>query len=132
MFNALTPVQLLGGIGQVMRAAAEAPVLDDYQRSQLLGAHSVARLLASELAAAADLFTWTRSALAEALDGDERAACRRAAVDLESVVDGRDIGRLVGGLLRELPPDDVVRARVRLVLRGMADREVRALDTPEA
>ena len=91
MFNALTPVQLLGAIGQTLRMAAEASVFDGYQRSQLLSAHSVARLLASEQAAAAGLLEWTRAALVAALDGDARAAAREAAAALADARDGVEV-----------------------------------------
>ena len=130
MFNALTPVQLLGAIGQTLRMAAEASVFDGYQRSQLLSAHSVARLLASEQAAAAGLLEWTRAALVAALDGDARAAAREAAAALADARDGVEVGRLVAELLPRLPADDPVRARIHAVLREMTDRELLALDTP--
>ena len=129
MFNALTPVQLLAGIGQTLRMAAEAKVLEGYQRSQLLSAYSVARLLASEQAAAAELLEWTRGALAAALEGDDREPARRAAEKIATARDGVEVGQIVTDLFAELPADDATRSRVRAVLREMTDREVLALDT---
>jgi hypothetical protein len=129
VFNALTPVQLLAGIGQTLRMAAEAQTLEDYQRSQLLSAYSVSRLLASEQAAAAELLGWTRAALNGALDGDERPASRAAREEI-AAADGQAIGQVVAALLAALPREDPTRSRVHAVLREMTDREVLALDTP--
>jgi hypothetical protein len=130
VFNALTPVQLLAGIGQTLRMAAEVQTLEDYQRSQLLSAYSVSRLLASEQAAAAELLEWTRAALNGALDGDERPASRAAREEIAAATDGQAIGQMVAALLAGLPREDLTRSRVHAVLREMTDREVLALDTP--
>ena len=51
----MTSVQLLGAIGETIRATTALDSLPEYQRSQLASAYGVARLLASEEAAAADL-----------------------------------------------------------------------------
>ena len=130
MFNALTPVQLLAGIGQTLRMAAEAQVLEGYQRSQLLSAYSIARLLASEQAASAELLAWSRDALTGALEGDDRPPARHAAGAIAATGDGQALGQVVAALLAELPAEDPTRSRVHGVLREMTDREVLALDTP--
>jgi hypothetical protein len=47
MFNALTAPQLLVGVGRVLRMVADANgELEGFQRSQVLSAFSVTRLLA--------------------------------------------------------------------------------------
>jgi hypothetical protein len=130
MFNALTSVQLLGAIGETIRATTALDTLPEYQRSQLASAYSVVRLLASEEAAAAALVAWTRGALTEALAGDGRAAARTADEAVRAAGDGRAIGTAVSRLLADLPLEDAARARVRSVLREMTDREVLALGTP--
>jgi hypothetical protein len=130
VFNALTPVQVLAGIGQTLRMAAEAKVLEGHQRSQLLSAYSVSRLLASEQAAAAELLAWMRRALAGALEGDERPPSRHAADAIAAAGDAVVVGRIVADLLAALPAEDATRLRVHAVLREMTDREVLALDTP--
>ncbi len=77
VFNALTPPELLTGIGHTLRMAADANgALEGFERSQVLSAYSVTRLLASEQAAAEELLAWTRGALLDALDGDDRPASR--------------------------------------------------------
>lgn len=131
MFNALTSSQLLTGIGRTLRMAADAEgTLEGYERSQVLSAYSVTRLYASEQAAAPGLLAWTREALAAALEDDDRPEVERARTAVASAADGLALGDAVAELLSGLPRDDATRNRVRAVLNGMIDREVRALDTP--
>jgi hypothetical protein len=128
MFNALTSTDLLVGVGRVLRmvAAAEGG-LEDFQRSQVLSAFSVTRLLASEQEAAADLLANTRDDLWTALDGDQRPEVARARERLEAASDGREVGEAIGELLAALPREDAVRPGVHAALREMADREVAGL-----
>jgi hypothetical protein len=128
MFNALTSTDLLVGVGRVLRmvAAAEGG-LEDFQRSQVLSAFSVTRLLASEQEAAADLLASTRDDLWTALDGDQRPQVARARERLEAASDGLEIGEAIGELLAALPREDAVRPGVHAALREMADREVAGL-----
>lgn len=130
MFNALTPAQLLMGIGRTLRMAADAKgVLEGYERSQVLSAYSVTRLYASEQQAAAGLLGWTRASLAAALDGDDRPEAVAARSAADTAADGAAMGEAIAALLAELPREDATRTRVHAVLRGMIDREVSALDT---
>ncbi|MDO8187802.1 hypothetical protein Q5424_10520 [Conexibacter sp. JD483] len=134
MFNALTPPQLLAGVGRVLRASADADgALEDYQRSQVLSAYSVTRLLAGELQGADALRAWTRAALLDALAGDGRPPAVAAREQLaDPAVGGVRIGELVADLLAALPRAgaDPVRDAVRAILRELADREQAALAAP--
>lgn len=134
MFNALTPPQLLVGVGRVLRASADADgALEDYQRSQVLSAYSVTRLLAGELQGAAALRAWTRAALLDALAGDERPPVAVARDRLaDPAVDGLRIGEAVADLLAALPRAgaDATRDAVRAIVRQLADREQAALAAP--
>lgn len=127
MFNALRPEELLIGLGKVLRSAADAPGrLEDYQRSQLLSAFSVTRLLAAEQAAAHELEATTRQELEAALAGDERPAAREARRRI-ATADGIAMGEALVGLLAALPAEDPTRTRVHRALAAMADREVAVL-----
>ena len=131
MFNALTSTDLLVGVGRVLRmVAATDGGLEDFQRSQVLSAFSVTRLLASEQQAEAELVAATKRDLADALAGDERATPSRERID--AARDGREIGEAVGELLDALPRTDPLRSRVHAALREMIDAEVKALATPPA
>ena len=93
VFNALTPPELLTGIGHTLRMAADANgALEGFERSQVLSAYSVTRLLASEQAAAEELLAWTRGALLDALDGDDRPASERARAAIAAAPDGQAVG----------------------------------------
>jgi hypothetical protein len=133
VFNALTSSQLLTGIGRTLRmaAAAQGP-LEGYERSQVLSAYSVTRLLASEQAAADELLDGTRAALLGVLEGDARAECGRARDAIVEAADGVAIGGVLVDLLAALPAADRTRSALHAVLAGMIDREVAALDTPAA
>lgn len=127
MFNAMTNAEVVLSVGRVLREAARvegAP--DEYGRSQLLSGYSVARHLAAEEAAAPELHAWFREAVAAELDGEQAAAVRAAS-------DPARLGDLVAEVLAELrgaPGLKAVRARLRALLRELADREVAALAEP--
>lgn len=134
MFNALTSEELLVGVGRVLRmtAAASGP-LEDYQRSQILSAYSVTRLLAAESAGEVELLAWLRASLEGALAGDDASpevvgARERIATALTGVA----IGEALADLLAALPRDDRRRPPLHRVLREMTDRELAAMArTPE-
>lgn len=133
MFNALRPEQLLVGVGRSLRAAADANgPLEDYQRSQTLSAYSVTRLLAAELAGAAELLAWARAAFTRALTGDDRARVGEARERIAQAATGVELGDAVADLLAALPrdPDDKTRTAVQHVLRELTDREQSALAAP--
>jgi hypothetical protein len=128
MFNALTPTELLIGIGRILRMVADCNgELEGFQRSQILSALSVTRLLASEQLAAADLFEQTRVELLAALDHDNRSQAAAARARISAARSGAAIGDAVGDLLEVLPRPDPLRTGVQAALRAMADREVAAL-----
>jgi hypothetical protein len=128
MFNALTSAQLLVGVGRVLRMVADANgELEGFQRSQVLSAFSVTRLLASEQLAAAELLERTRADLSGALAGDDRRPAIEAKTRVDAARDGLQIGDAIGGLLAALPRPDALRTRVHAILRDMTEREVAAL-----
>lgn len=131
VFNALTVEDLLLGVGRASReaAAAEGP-LDEYERSQLLSAYSVTRLLAAEQAAGRELLEWTRAELDTVLDGDPRADVAAARRRTREAATGIELGDALGDLLAALPRADPIRTGVHRVLAGMIDREVAALAAP--
>ena len=133
VFNALTPSQLLTGIGRTLRMAADSRGgLEGYERSQALSAYSITRLLASEQAAAEKLLDATRDSLLAVLAEDRRAECERAREEIAQAADGVAIGVTLSWLLCQLPAEDATRTAVHAALREMVDREVDALDTPVA
>lgn len=133
MFNALTSTELLVGVGRVLRMVADANgELEGFQRSQVLSAFSVTRLLASEQLAATDLLESTREDLREALEGDMRPAVAEARLKIETAREGVAIGDALGDLLEQLPRPDALRTRIHAALREMTDREVAALARPPA
>jgi hypothetical protein len=123
MFNALRSDELLVGVGRMLRLAADArEPLEGFERSQMLSAFSVTRLLAAEQRGAAALLEATRAdllAAAPAGEGRERIA---------AATDGVALGDALTGLLAALAPDDPARAAVHRALRTMVDAEVAALD----
>ena len=128
MFNALRSDELLVGIGQVLRATADIKSpLEEYERSQLLSAFSVSRLLAAEQIAAQELLAWARTELGAVLAGSPDAPGARALEGIESAPDGVAVGEVLCDLLVDLAEDDPRRAGVRRILRELADREVTAL-----
>ena len=128
VFNALRSDELLVGVGRALRLAADARgPLEDYERSQLLSAFSVTRLLAAEQRAAADLLASTRAELLAALDGDDRPEAVDARRRLDAAANGIEIGEILVDVLAALPRDDETRTRLHAALRRMTDREVTAL-----
>ena len=135
MFNPMEPHELILGVGRVLRAAADGGQDDEYRRSQLLSAYSVARHLAAEEAAATELLAWLSAALDEALAGDERPLVRTARDAVAAATDGRMVGVALTPLLAGLGTgreDAALRGRVHRVLAEMADREVAALAGAQA
>jgi hypothetical protein len=128
VFNALSSEQLLVGVGRVLRMAADADGgLEDYQRSQVLSAYSVTRLLAAEHAGAAALLTWARAALLAAIEPDDRPQLHAPRERIAQATDGVELGEAVSGLLTALPASDPTRTAVHHVLRELTDREQAAL-----
>lgn len=128
VFNALRSDELLVGIGQVLRATADSRgSLEDYERSQLLSAFSVSRLLAAEQIAAPALLAWARAELGSAIGDAQDGPAAAARARLDGAATGVEVGEAIADLLRDLPADDPRRAGVRRVLRELADREVAAL-----
>lgn len=125
MFNALRTDELIAGIGDTVRAAASASgPPDEYARGQLLSAYSVSRLLAAEVRAEAELFSWLRREVVAALEqAGEDAAAAAAAPD--PVALGQILVDLLAGLRRD--PESELRARLHSILREMAERELVAL-----
>ena len=131
MFNALRSDELLVGVGRMLRMAADAKEpLEGFERSQLLSAFSVTRLLASEQRAEPQLLEATRADLAGALAGDDRAPAAAARERIAAAADGPALGEALTELLAALPnPDpEPTRAAVHRALRTMVDDEVAALD----
>lgn len=133
VFNALRSDELLVGVGRVLRSAADTRgPLEDYQRSQLLSAFSVTRLLAAEQRAEPELLSRTRADLLDAMAGDDRPETVAARDRLEQAASGVEIGGVLVDLLARLPREDATRTGVHVVLRTMVDDEVAALGrTPE-
>lgn len=130
MFNALRPDELLTGIGRVLRMAADSGrerPLADYERSQVLSAFSVTRLLAAEQAANLELLARTKAELDVALAGDERPEAAAARQRVAAATTGVDVGDAITDLFAAIPRDDPTHTAVHRVLRGMVDREVAAL-----
>ena len=131
LFNALNSTDLLVGVGRVLRMTADADGrLEDYQRSQVLSALSVTRLLASEQRAAAELLATTKAELDHVLAADDRPVAASARASIGAAADGIAIGDALCEVLRDLPPDDPTRQAMHRVLRRMVDAEVAALASP--
>jgi hypothetical protein len=130
VFNPLKAHELLQALGRVLRAAADSggPV-DEYQRSQLLSAYSIARHLAAEEAARVELLEWFRSEVTSALDGDEPAVVS-ARDRIHAAADAAEVGEALVDLLTLLPRDPArtgLHRRLHALFVDMADREVEAL-----
>lgn len=127
MFNPLSAPEVILAVGNTLKQAAGAEQPDDeYARSQLLSAYSVARHLAAEEAARPQLTRWFREALETELGGDQRLTGALAA--------GREdeLGKALCELLAELrsaddPASRSLAAAIRGLLRDLSDREVTAL-----
>jgi hypothetical protein len=128
VFNALRSDELLVGVGRMLRLAADAQgPLEGFERSQMLSAFSVTRLLAAEQRAAGELLQATRANLLRALAGD-RPPIAAARERVAAATDGVALGDALTALLAALPPDDPARPGVHRALRTMVDAEVAALD----
>jgi hypothetical protein len=128
VFNALRSDELLVGVGRMLRLAADLKTAPEgFERSQLLSAFSVTRLLASESRGAATLLAATKADLDAALDGDGREAVASARAAIAAAVDGVAIGDAVLDLLEALPAEDPTRAAIQHALRRMVDAEVATL-----
>jgi hypothetical protein len=131
MFNALRSDELLVGVGRILRNVARTEgALEEYERSQVLSAYSVTRLLAAEQLATGALLMWTKESLDSALDGDPREALSNTRRRVRAAADGIELGDAICDLLGALPRGDPVRGRVHGVLAEMIDREVAALARP--
>jgi hypothetical protein len=130
VFNALRSDELLVGVGRMLRMAADAKEpLEGFERSQLLSAFSVTRLLASEQRAQAQLLEATQADLDGALAGDDRDVVVAARERIAAAADGPALGEALTALLAGLPDAaDPTRAAVHRALRTMVDDEVAALD----
>ena len=128
VFNPLKPHEIVQALGRVLRSAADSGgPADEYQRSQLLSAYSIARHLAAEEAARAELLEWFRGEVLAVLDGDEQAVAA-ARERIRGARDGAEVGEALVDLLAELPRNDAgLRRRLRALFVEMADREVEAL-----
>jgi hypothetical protein len=130
VFNALRSDELLVGVGRMLRMAADAQAAPEgFERSQLLSAFSVTRLLASEQRAQATLLDATRADLLAALAGDDRPVVASARDRIAAAPDGPALGEALTALLAELrEAGDPSRVAVHRALRTMVDDEVAALD----
>jgi hypothetical protein len=133
MFNPMSASELILGLARVLRLAAEpaaAAAPDDYRRSQLLSAHSLARHLAAEQAAAPELLAWLRMRLVETLAGDPACAGARAAI--AAAGGAEEIGAALTALLGDEQLEPGLRRELHALLAELADREVAALAGAEA
>jgi hypothetical protein len=123
VFNPMEPHELMLAVGRVLRAAARPDAAGhEFQRSQMLSAHSVCRHLAAEQAGAADLLAWVQGELDPELAGHPEARARVAAAR-----GGAEIGGALQDVLDGLARDDPLRARLHRILAELADREVAIL-----
>ena len=134
MFNALRSDELLVGVGRMIRMAADATdPLEGFERSQLLSAFSVTRLLASEQRGAAALLAATQAELDAVLAADDRAPVAAARERVAAAADGLAIGDALADLLVALPDPDPTRTAGHHALRHRIDAEVATLArSPEA
>jgi hypothetical protein len=141
MFNPVNAPDVVLAMGRVLHEAAdESQPHDDYRRSQLLSAYSIARHLAAEQTSGPELRGWFRSAvgeIAEAGLADEELATlsRRAAGTLSASDDSAEMGAVLCDFLAELrkrdePDAKSMRSRIQGLLRELSDREVAALSDP--
>jgi len=134
VFEPMEPHDLLLGLGRVIRRAADAPVRDGYERSQLLSAYSVARHLAAEQVAAGEIFAWLCDELDAALAGDQRPAVVQARAAVAGASRGPQIGTALTRLFAALGDgerDAALRRRLHALLAELTDREVAALAAAE-
>lgn len=128
MFNPMSSAELIRAIGEVLKEAAEPVAPDEFRRSQMLSAYSVARHLAAEEAARPGLEAAFRDELATILAGRPEAERVAEAAGFEA------LGEAVADLLAEAraKPEDadarcIRAAELRAALRRLCDREVAAL-----
>jgi hypothetical protein len=133
MFNPMEPPELLQALARVLRAAARESE-DEYRRSQLLSAYSLARHLAAEEAAAPGLAAWFRERLEAELAASAAPAAATARARLAASPRGDATG-VLGRLFAELGEggaDATLRARLHSLLADLTDREVAVLAAAEA
>jgi hypothetical protein len=141
MFNPVNPPDVVLAIGRVLHEAADdSRPQDDYRRSQLLSAYSVARHLAAEQSSIPQLRSWFQSEVQEIAgagraDDELSALSRRAAGALATSDDSAEAGAVVCDLLVQLrqrrdPGARSMRMRIQRLLRELTDREVAALADP--
>jgi len=123
VFNPVNAPELTLAIGRVLHEAADqSRPHDDYRRSQLLSAYSIARHLAAEQSAGPELRGWFRSAIAEVAEVD---------VSADSAAIGAALCDHLAELRKRGDSDaDRARGRIQGLLRELSDREVAALANP--
>lgn len=143
----MTSPEIVLALGRTLKDAADPDrPQDEYRRGQLLSAYSVARHLAAEQSAEAELRSWFRSRMAGLLepaseqaaslgDGALEARLAETGARIAQAEDRREIGELVCELLAELraggAPSHDVHREIQSLLRELCDREVTALaDAP--
>src|SRR5215469_6072374 len=130
MFNALRTDELLIGVGRVLRVAAGLERQPDgYERSQLLSAYSITRLLAAEQAVALDLFAELRARLLQVLDAQSPSlpSVERARAAVASARVATDASPEIAELLVELPRESRLKREIHSVLAQIVDAEIAAL-----
>jgi hypothetical protein len=131
----MEPPELIQGLGRVLRQAAATAGRDDYSRSQLLSAYSLARHLAAEQVAAPDLLAWLRARLGDVLAGKRSAAAEAARAAIAEATRAKDVGAALTNLFAALGDDDAdveLRGRLHALLAELTDREVAVLAAAEA
>lgn len=141
MFNPLSRAEMIVAVGRVLKSAAGGGPPDEYRRSQLLSAYSIARHLAAEERAAAGLMRWFRDELDSLLqeaasdwrgDPATRDVVARVAERVRSEAGIDELGAELTDLMLALRAagDQSSRAlgqSLRALLRELCDREVEAL-----
>jgi hypothetical protein len=133
MFNQLTAAEVVGAIGVTLRGAARSEqAASDFERDQLMSAYSATRHLAVELDAyPAELkrFTTAATELLVSADRQDSGAVGAEIARLGETGDTAALGAVIADLLTSLRVDSseaasLLSARLRALLRGLADREV--------
>lgn len=124
MFNPLSTSEVIAALGRVLKDAAASERSDEYGRSQLLSAYSVARHLAAEEAARERLDTWFRGELVARLGDDGSRLASAAPVERLA----EELCELLARLRSASDPESRRRlAAIRALLRRLCDQEVAAL-----
>ena len=122
----MSTAEVVRAVGGALEGVAEGSAEDGYQRSQVLSALSVCRLLAAEEDGREELSAWLVEATAPVLAGrgEEALAVTRA----DAV--GERLSTLME-VLRAADDEDARRAlrELRRVLHELCDREIAALAT---